>query len=281
VSDPSVRFGTVDGEPARPWPPASWRPPSCPASACSGPGLRHRGEELLALPGGVEGYRDRHVTGLPLLAPWANRLPGWRYRAAGVEVDLGGPGPDHRPGRAADPRHPDRAPGLAAGAAGRRGRPGGAGGRLRLRRLARAAGRVPVPPPAHRDRHPPGASLAVTTTLAATGQAAGAGRLRLASLPAAPRGAEGGLAAAAPPPHPPGAGRPRPAHRQVGRRARRGRPGRRAHLRRPVRPGRRPGRAPPRPGGCRPAAGCRLRRRLQPRPGVRPSGGPSSSAWSR
>jgi galactose mutarotase-like enzyme len=55
-----------------------------------GTALRHRGQDLLALPGGVAGYRDQHVTGLPLLAPWANRLPSWRYRAAGVEVDLEG-----------------------------------------------------------------------------------------------------------------------------------------------------------------------------------------------
>ena len=55
-----------------------------------GTSLRHRGEELLALPGGVAGYRGGNVTGLPLLAPWANRLPGWRYRAAGTEVDLDG-----------------------------------------------------------------------------------------------------------------------------------------------------------------------------------------------
>jgi galactose mutarotase-like enzyme len=55
-----------------------------------GTALTHRGEDLLALPGGIAGYRDRNVTGLPLLAPWANRLPSWRYRAAGVEVDLDG-----------------------------------------------------------------------------------------------------------------------------------------------------------------------------------------------
>jgi aldose 1-epimerase len=55
-----------------------------------GASLRHRGEELLALPGGVDGYRGGHVTGLPLLAPWANRLPGRHYRAAGTEVSLEG-----------------------------------------------------------------------------------------------------------------------------------------------------------------------------------------------
>ena len=55
-----------------------------------GTSLRHRGDELLALPGGLEGYRAGDVTGLPLLAPWANRLGTRRYRAAGVDVDLEG-----------------------------------------------------------------------------------------------------------------------------------------------------------------------------------------------
>ena len=55
-----------------------------------GASLRHRGEELLALPGGLAGYRRGDVTGLPLLAPWANRLASRRYRVDGVTVDLAG-----------------------------------------------------------------------------------------------------------------------------------------------------------------------------------------------
>jgi len=90
VSDPSVQFGTVDGEPAATLAAGELEATFLPGLGMLGTSLRHRGEELLALPGGVEGYRDRHVTGLPLLAPWANRLPGWRYRAAGVEVSLEG-----------------------------------------------------------------------------------------------------------------------------------------------------------------------------------------------
>jgi aldose 1-epimerase len=90
VSDPSLRFGTVDGEPAVTLAAGELEATFLPGLGLLGTSLRHRGEELLALPGGVEGYRDRHVTGLPLLAPWANRLPGWRYRAAGVEVSLEG-----------------------------------------------------------------------------------------------------------------------------------------------------------------------------------------------
>jgi aldose 1-epimerase len=90
VSSPTVRMGMVDGEPAVTLAAGQLEASLLPGLGLLGTSLRHRGEELLALPGGVEGYRDGHVTGLPLLAPWANRLPGWRYRAAGVEVDLDG-----------------------------------------------------------------------------------------------------------------------------------------------------------------------------------------------
>jgi aldose 1-epimerase len=90
VSEPTVRMGMVDGEPSVTLAAGQLEASFMPGLGLLGTSLRHRGEELLALPGGVEGYRDGHVTGLPLLAPWANRLPGWRYRAAGVEVDLDG-----------------------------------------------------------------------------------------------------------------------------------------------------------------------------------------------
>lgn len=53
-----------------------------------GNSLRHRGEELVALPGGLDGYRKGNVTGLPLLAPWANRLGARRYDVDGIVVDL-------------------------------------------------------------------------------------------------------------------------------------------------------------------------------------------------
>jgi aldose 1-epimerase len=55
-----------------------------------GSALRHRGEDLLALPGGLDGYRRGNVTGLPLLAPWANRLGARRYEVDGIAVDLDG-----------------------------------------------------------------------------------------------------------------------------------------------------------------------------------------------
>src|SRR5262245_17924301 len=55
-----------------------------------GSALRHLGEDLLALPGGLNGYRAGRVTGLPLLAPWANRLGSRRYEVGGVAVNLDG-----------------------------------------------------------------------------------------------------------------------------------------------------------------------------------------------
>jgi aldose 1-epimerase len=56
--------------------------------------LRHRGEELLGLGGGLDAYiHQGAVFGIPLLYPWANRLGGWAYEACGrsVELDRGSP----------------------------------------------------------------------------------------------------------------------------------------------------------------------------------------------
>ncbi len=51
--------------------------------------LRHRGNELLGLGGGLAAYLDHGaVFGIPLLYPWANRLGGWRYEACGRRVEL-------------------------------------------------------------------------------------------------------------------------------------------------------------------------------------------------
>ena len=61
-----------------------------PGVGMTGVSLRYRGREYLALPGGIEALRGGHTAGLPLLAPWANRLGARRYRAGGVAVDLTG-----------------------------------------------------------------------------------------------------------------------------------------------------------------------------------------------
>ncbi len=56
----------------------------------TGVSLRYRGAQYLALPGGLAALRAGTTLGLPLLAPWANRLARRRYRAARVDVDLRG-----------------------------------------------------------------------------------------------------------------------------------------------------------------------------------------------
>jgi len=54
----------------------------------TGVSLRHDGREFLAAPGGPAALRAGHTLGLPLLAPWANRISRRRFRVAGVDVDL-------------------------------------------------------------------------------------------------------------------------------------------------------------------------------------------------
>jgi aldose 1-epimerase len=56
----------------------------------TGVSLLHRGREHLALPGGLPALRAGDTLGLPLLAPWANRLATWGYCACGIDVDLDG-----------------------------------------------------------------------------------------------------------------------------------------------------------------------------------------------
>jgi galactose mutarotase-like enzyme len=51
--------------------------------------LRQGGQELLAQNAGVAAYAERGKTmGIPLLYPWANRLAGFSYAAAGKTVEL-------------------------------------------------------------------------------------------------------------------------------------------------------------------------------------------------
>ena len=60
-----------------------------PGSGMLGASLRFRGEELLGRVDDVAGFaRAGEVCGLPLVHPWANRLAGFGYRAAGRAVAL-------------------------------------------------------------------------------------------------------------------------------------------------------------------------------------------------
>src|SRR5579871_4755544 len=60
--------------------------------------LRRDGDEVLALPHDLDGYAKGHTTGLPLLAPWANRLAGDTYKVGNLTVDLAGAPRVHRDG---------------------------------------------------------------------------------------------------------------------------------------------------------------------------------------
>jgi len=65
-----------------------------PAVGMVGASLRHAGRELLGLRRGLDAYASRGSTfGVPLLHPWANRLGGFAYTAAGrsVALDAGSP----------------------------------------------------------------------------------------------------------------------------------------------------------------------------------------------
>jgi galactose mutarotase-like enzyme len=55
-----------------------------------GVSLTYRGDELLSLRDGLDMYRKGATVGLPLLAPWANRVAKRQFRVAGVGVDLRG-----------------------------------------------------------------------------------------------------------------------------------------------------------------------------------------------
>jgi galactose mutarotase-like enzyme len=52
--------------------------------------LRHGGDEYVAWPRTIEELRAGRATAIPLVHPWANRLAGDSYRAAGVDVSLTG-----------------------------------------------------------------------------------------------------------------------------------------------------------------------------------------------
>ena len=58
-----------------------------PEAGMIGASLRHRGEEMLGQRGGVRRYAETGSSmGIPLLHPWANRIDGCGYTAAGREV---------------------------------------------------------------------------------------------------------------------------------------------------------------------------------------------------
>jgi aldose 1-epimerase len=65
---------------------ATFRPDA--AMLCTS--LQYAGEEYVAWPRSMMQYRAGKATAIPLLHPWANRLPQWGYRFADTTVDLHG-----------------------------------------------------------------------------------------------------------------------------------------------------------------------------------------------
>ena len=63
-----------------------------PGLGMTGVSLRRGGQEFLATPGGPDALHAGHTLGLPLLAPWANRVERRQFRVGRVEVDLRGRG---------------------------------------------------------------------------------------------------------------------------------------------------------------------------------------------
>jgi len=86
----AVVSNTFDGEPGVVIGDGELEATFLPGLGMLGASLRHRGAELLVLPHGTLGYREGHQAGLPLLAPWANRLDGRAYRVGDIAVDLAG-----------------------------------------------------------------------------------------------------------------------------------------------------------------------------------------------
>jgi aldose 1-epimerase len=83
-----ARLSTWRGEPAVTIGTGALRATFLPACSMLGVGLEHAGDELLAPIAPLDRYRAGHVTGIPILYPWANRLGGWSYDALGRHVDV-------------------------------------------------------------------------------------------------------------------------------------------------------------------------------------------------
>lgn len=83
-----VRVHLLDGEAAVTLVAGPTEATFLPELGMLGASLRHRDGDYLDLRGGPDAVRAGHTAGLPLLAPWANRLGADSYRAAGQSVDL-------------------------------------------------------------------------------------------------------------------------------------------------------------------------------------------------
>lgn len=83
-----ARAGSRDGEPAVILGAGSTRVTFLPGLGMLGASLRDGSGEHLSLHGGPAAFAAGHTTGLPLLAPWANRLASSTYRVGRTTVEL-------------------------------------------------------------------------------------------------------------------------------------------------------------------------------------------------
>ena len=88
VADGSVVISTIDGVAAVTLTAGPTVFSVLPEVGLLGASLTHKGREYLNFHGGASAARDGHTTGVPLLAPWANRLAGSSYRVGSKTVDL-------------------------------------------------------------------------------------------------------------------------------------------------------------------------------------------------
>jgi galactose mutarotase-like enzyme len=141
-----------------------------PGAGMVGCSLRHRGEELLGIRGGVADYLARGKTfGIPLLHPWANRLGAWDYEVAGRAVRIDRDSPVVRADEHGLPIHGA----LPAGADWRVTGTGETWVRAQLDWAAADSHRFAIFPFAHRvELHAAvdGDTLRIETTIAATGE---------------------------------------------------------------------------------------------------------------
>ncbi len=88
VADGSVVVSTIDGVAAVTLLAGPTAFSVLPEVGLVGGSLTHKGREYVNFHGGAAAARDGHTTGIPLLAPWANRLGSSTYRVGSKSVDL-------------------------------------------------------------------------------------------------------------------------------------------------------------------------------------------------
>ena len=95
---PSARLHLLDDQPAVTLSAGDLHATFLPGLGMLGTSLRLGSSEFLSLHAGVAGYAKGETTGLPLLAPWANRLTGDEYKVGALTVDVADAPHIHRDG---------------------------------------------------------------------------------------------------------------------------------------------------------------------------------------